>query len=209
MRLPQPTTNCSRQALTRWRFGAFAGRRVQVTAATHQGRRLAAALQAVEPGRDASREFEDACIRALRYLFEPDLRCWRVQLTTEDNLQRRDLACRIVPAADVWRQMWSLNSHYLVFEFKNHTNRITQKEVRETERYLCAAAKRLVAIIISPQGSASSAEAAISGAMREGKLIISLSVDELAAWLIMKDRGADPNAFLSERVDEFFLTLGR
>ena len=105
--------------------------------------------------------------------------------------------------------MWALNSHYVVFEFKNHSDRITQTEVCSTERYLCAAAKRLLAIIISPRGSASSADTAIRGAMREGKLIVSLSVDELAAWLIMKDRGADPNAFLSERVDEFFLTLGR
>lgn len=101
-------------------------------------------------------------------------------------------------------------SRYVVFEFKNYTDPITQYEVMTTERYLYPAALRNVAIIISPKGCANSAHKVIRGAMREhGKLVLSLTVDELEKLLIGKDNGADPNTYLFQKVDDFLLSLGR
>lgn len=46
--------------------------------------------------------------------------------------------------------------------------------------------------------------------MREhGKLILSISVQELESLLIAKDDGEDPNTYLFDRVDEFLMRLGR
>lgn len=176
-----------------------------------KGRMIADSLKAIQPGRLGATDFEDACINALKYLFESDLHGWHEQLNTEDDLHRRDLICRILPKAEVWKLMLTdIRSRYVIFEFKNYTAPITQKEVVTTERYLYPSALRNVAILISPKGCASSATKVIQGAMREnGKLIMSLSVLEVESLLIAKDDGADPNTYLFDRVDEFLMRLGR
>ncbi|WP_456281200.1 restriction endonuclease [Cupriavidus sp. JZ107] len=180
-------------------------------APTKDGQRLADQLKAISPGRPEACAFEDVCIRALQYLFESDLHGWYVQRDTEDGLHRRDLVCRILPKSEVWRLMLDdLHSRYVVFEFKNYTEPITQYEVVTTERYLYPSALRNVAIIISPKGCSQSANKVIRGAMREhGKLLISLTVNDMAMLLIGKDNGADPNTYLFQRVDDFLLSLGR
>lgn len=176
------------------------------------GKVLAEALAAIVRGRDMAAEFENACINALKYLFEKDLHGWHEQSRTVDTLHRRDLVCRILAeAAEVWCLMLEdLGSRYVVFEFKNYSNPITQHEIVTTERYLYPSALRKVAIVISHEDCADSAKAVIAGAMREyGKLIIPLSVPEIINLLNGKDEGSDPNTYLFERVDQFLLGLGR
>jgi len=103
-----------------------------------KGKVLAEALAAIERGRDMATDFENACINALKYLFEKDLHGWHEQSRTVDTLHRRDLVCRILAkAAEVWRLMLEdLGSRYVVFEFKNYSKPITQNEIVTTERYL-------------------------------------------------------------------------
>jgi len=177
-----------------------------------KGRALAEALAAIVRGRDMAADFENACINALKYLFDKDLHGWHEQSRTVDTLHRRDLVCRILAqAAEVWCLMLEdLGSRYVVFEFKNYSNPITQNEIVTTERYLYPSALRKVAIVISHEDCADSAKAVIAGAMREyGKLIIPLSVPEIVNLLNGKDEGSDPNTYLFERVDQFLLGLGR
>ena len=176
------------------------------------GRVLADALLAIERGRLMAADFENACISALKYLFEHDLHGWHEQSRTVDTLHRRDLVCRILEkSAEVWRLMLEdLGSRYVVFEFKNYSKPITQNEIVTTERYLYPSALRKVAVVISHEDCADSAKAVIAGAMREhGKLIIPLSVPEIVDLLLSKDEGSDPNSYLFERVDQFLMGLGR
>jgi hypothetical protein len=175
------------------------------------GKSLAESLLGTPPGREHSKKFEDACIASLKYLFEKDLHGWHEQDETDDGLHRRDLVCRILPSSEVWRLMLSdLGSRYVVFEFKNYSAAITQSEVLTTEKYLYTSALRRVAIVISPHGCSKSARIMIQGAMREhGKLILSLTVQEIASLLVGKDHGTDPNTYLFEKVDRFLMGLGR
>lgn len=176
-----------------------------------KGEELALELRAIRPGRKDASKFEDKCIAALKYLFEKDLFGWHEQHETDDGLHRRDLVCRILPSAEVWKLMMNdLRSRYVIFEFKNYSEPITQRELITTERYLYPSALRNIAIIISPFGCSSSAKKVAQGAMREhGKLMISLTVTELTALLIGMDQGSDANTFLFERIDEFLMSLGR
>ncbi|MBD8605167.1 hypothetical protein IFT80_21250 [Pseudomonas sp. CFBP 8771] len=176
------------------------------------GRELADELLAIERGRDMATAFETACIDALKYLFDHDLHGWHVQSRTVDGLHRRDLVCRILKkAGEVWLLMMEdLGSRYVVFEFKNYSKPITQSEIITTERYLYPSALRKVAIVISHEKCADSAEAVMAGAMREhGKMILPLSVPEIVDLLLSKDEGSDPNSYLFQRVDEFLMGLGR
>lgn len=175
------------------------------------GKRLSEELSDIKPGRADASLFEQKCTQALKYLFERSLVGWHEQNSTEDGLHRRDLVCRILPQAEVWQLMLNdLKSRYVVFEFKNYSEPITQSEVITTERYLYPGAFRMLAIIISPKGCSDSAMKVMQGAMREhGKLLLSLTVEDLCVLLTGKDQGSDPNTFLFDRVDEFLLGLGR
>lgn len=175
------------------------------------GSQLFENLKKIPTGRENAYAFEDACIEALKYLFEHDLIGWHEQNETTDGLQRRDLICRIRQTAEVWQFISNdLGSRYIIFEFKNYSSKITQKEIITTERYLYPTALRKTAIILSPEGCSDSANLVIQGAMREhGKLIISLSIDEIGKWLIEKDGGGDPNTYLFDVVDSFLMRLGR
>lgn len=176
-----------------------------------RGSRLSEELRAIKAGRENASLFEQTCTQALKYLFDRDLVGWHVQHSTEDGLHRRDLVCRILPHAEVWQLMLAdLKSRYVVFEFKNYSELITQSEVITTERYLYPGALRSLAIIISPKGCSESAKKVMQGAMREhGKLLLSLTVEDLCGLLTGKDQGSDPNTFLFDRVDAFLLGLGR
>ncbi|MDY0918848.1 hypothetical protein [Pseudomonas viridiflava] len=178
---------------------------------SRDGALIAEKLLSIKPGREQAVNFEDACITALKYLFESDLYGWYEQLNTDDDLHRRDLICRILPSSDVWRLMLTdIHSRYVIFEFKNYKDQITQKEIVTTEKYLYPTALRNVAFLISPKGCSPSAQKVMRGAMREsGKLIISLSITELVKLLIEKDDGGDPNVYLFDQVDRFLMRLGR
>lgn len=183
----------------------------QRAAKLSKGEELARSLEAILPGRESAYVFEDKCVEALKYLFDRDLVGWHEQHDTEDGLQRRDLVCRILPRSEVWQLMLTdLRSRYVIFEFKNYSEPISQREIVTTERYLYPLALRKLAIIISPHGCSPSASRVIQGAMREhGKLILPLTVSEVATLLLGKDQGSDPNAFLFDRVDDFLMSLGR
>lgn len=97
---------------------------------------------------------------------------------------------------------------YIVFEFKNYSDRITQKEIYTTEKYLYEKALRKVAIIISRSGADAHALWAAKGSLREnGKLILCLSDQDLVEMLDMKDRGELPAEFLSAMLDDLLMHL--
>lgn len=172
---------------------------------------LAEILRNLAPGLQNFRDFEDACIKSLMYLFDQDLTGWREQHKTHDGHHRRDLVCRALPNSELWRLILSdLKSRYVVFEFKNYSGKISESEINQAEKYLSPIALRCVAFIISPSGFSPSALAATYGSMREsGRMIVLLSTDNLIKMLIGKDEGADPNVFMFEVVDEFLMGLGR
>ena len=164
------------------------------------------------PGKAHAYRFESWCIETLQHLFKEDLHGWHVQCETVDGLQRRDLVCRIIKTdIEIWSFLSnSLQSKYITFEFKNHTNQISQREIFTTERYLYPKAFRSCAVIISREGCNESAIRVIEGAMRDqGKLIISLTSQELCDMLTLKENGDDLNVYLFERLDNFLMKLGR
>lgn len=169
-------------------------------------------ISLIPEGRNNASKFEDWCIEALKYLFFEYLTGWQEQSSTMDGLHRRDLVCRVKDSkTEVWQFIsHTLRSRYIVFEFKNYTDEIMQREIITTERYLYPMALRNCAFIISRKGVSPSAQNVIDGAMREhGKLIISLSEQDLINLLEGKDKGEDPNVYLFDKIDKFLMGLNR
>ena len=158
-----------------------------------------------------SAAYEKLCTRTLMRLFADDLTLWREQAKSNSDLFRFDLICKI--KRDNHKDFWEMaeryfNSKYIIFEFKNYSGKVTQKEVYTTVRYLYTKAMRGIAIIVSPNGMDENAGKAIRGILRdEGKLILSLTNEELVRMLQMKEDGEDPADFLSDKLDELLIDL--
>lgn len=136
-----------------------------------------------------ARQFETKCIECLLFLFSDSLSAPAEQKASHRRRNVVDYIARLQPATAFWNLLLSdFGTRYVVFEFKHYRKRITQGQILTTEKYLYLAARRSVAIIISRLGSDDGALEAARGALREhGKLILSLTVEDICTMLHAKD----------------------
>jgi hypothetical protein len=98
----------------------------------------------------------------------------------------------------------------VLFEFKNYSKPITQDQIFTTERYLYLRGLRSVGFIVARNGGSKKAVAASKGALREnGKLLMILDNTDLKIMLDMKDAGLSASDHLSDKLDDFLITLSR
>jgi len=168
-------------------------------------------LGAVFPGRPGWSTYELVGVEVLKYLFEKDLTNWNTQQRTDDEFSRFDMICRVISKNDFWKNLiQSFQSRYVLFEFKNYTEPIGQDQVYTTERYLYLRGLRSVGFIIAPKGGNKQAHKAAKGALREhGKVILILSNADLCKMIELKDSGGEPSDYLSDKLDEFLISLSR
>lgn len=177
----------------------------------HKGEELCEELKKIKCGIDGWRQYEVKCQEILKYLFEDELSLWEEQARTDDGLSRFDLICRIASRDDYWKSIVdSFNTRFVLFEFKNYCDPITQGQVYTTERYLYNTALRSVGFIISRKGGSENAIKAAKGALREhGKLIMLLTNEDLCKMLRLRDRSDSPNDYLSHLLDRWLISLSR
>lgn len=179
--------------------------------ASTKGAALSKELNDILGGKSGAMSYERKCAEVLQYLFDGDLTTWDQQVTTDDELSRFDLICRIVARNDFWISLiQSFNTRYILFECKNYSVPITQAQVYMTERYLYPKALRSVGVIIARNEATEHALMAAKGALREhGKLILFLSNADLMQMLAGRDAGNSPNDYLGQKLDDFLLRLSR
>jgi hypothetical protein len=170
-----------------------------------------AELNAIAEGRPGWRAYGQKCIEILKLLFPNDLTRWSAQHVTDDGLGRFDMICRNIAGDDFWKSLiQSFQSRYILFEFKNYTEPIGQDQIYTTERYLYLKGLRAVGFIIARKGGNQQAIKAAKGALKEhGKLILVLDNDDLCKMLEMKADSKIPSDHLSEKLDNFLISLSR
>jgi hypothetical protein len=173
------------------------------------GKVLCSKLKAVSRGQRHSKAFEEKCIDAIKYIFKDDLGNWSPQKKTYDGIHRYDIISRNISEHDFFVALLSDHrARYIIFEFKNYSKKITQKEIFSTEKYLYTQAMRSTAIIVSTLGVDVNARRVMHGAFREsGKLILSLTVDNICSMLHMRDQGEDPYVLLHEFLDDILMGI--
>lgn len=168
-------------------------------------------MKLCQAGRPMARTYEVLCHKLLENIFSEDLALWKKQQKSNKDLYKFDLLCRIKDGNQ--KTFWSIieryfNSKYIIFEFKNYSEPITQKEIYTTEKYLFAKALRSVGIIIAQNGYDENAYWAAKGCLREnGKLLILLRTDDLINMNIMKEKQEDPSNYLLDKLDDILLEL--
>lgn len=165
----------------------------------------------IKPGKRQFVKYEMVCVEALKLLFSDYLGIWEEQQKSNDDLYRFDLICKI--KNDVNDDFFStlnnyFNTRYIIFDFKNYAEQITQKEIYTTEKYLYDKALRKVAIIISRNGINENASKAIKGSLREqGKVILTLTDYDILLMLNMYYKGENPTDYLSMKLDKLLIEL--
>lgn len=172
---------------------------------------LMSELKKIKPGRKSFTQYENKCKEILEYVFDENLDGWHKQSRTDDGLNRFDLVCRVKKGNDFWEFLIDdFNSRYIVFEFKNYTEKVKQTQVYTTEKYLFQKALRNVSFMISPKGLDENAVIATKGILREsGKLIVSMSNNDLEELLILKGNGSEPSDYLFGLIDRLLLELSK
>lgn len=191
--------------------GLFANEITHFISKTSGTNELIERLKRWNPHSTESTEYEQLCLRILKNLFNNELSLWQEQEKSNDDLFRFDLICKIKDGEV--SAFWSVledffKSKYIIFEFKNYVDRITQREVYTTDKYLYHKALRGVAIIISCHGEDKNAQKAIRGTLREnGKLIVSVNNQDLIKMLEMKINDGVPADYLYDILDEMLIDL--
>lgn len=169
-------------------------------------------LERLKPGREHYQDYQTLCIDILKYVLGDYLTLWNMQETANNGMYRFDLCCKIKNGAnqdffDTIQRYFG--TKYIVFEFKNYSQEITQKEIYTTEKYLYEKALRRVAVIISRMGADDNALAAARGSLREtGKLILCLSDKDLLELIDIKDKNEQPTTdFFEAMLDDLLIHL--
>lgn len=184
---------------------------------SNKNRVLIKELENCPAGKKNSRIFEEICEKILRHLFEAN--CFNRltnQHKTSDEHFRMDLigSLKITPNNDEgMHPLWQLlvrhyNSHFVVFEFKNYSEKIDQNLIYITEKYLYDAALRNVAFVISREGFSDSAKFAAEGCLKEhGKLILDITQDDLINMLESPDD--DPADYILAKLEDFLMGISK
>lgn len=170
-------------------------------------------LDKCNPGREdqADKQYENVCTEIIKYLFETEFYKVSEQYRTGDEMFRMDLLCSLKGTTEFWQFLINFyRTKFVVFEYKNYSDYISQNLVYTTEKYLFPVALRNVAFIISRKGFAPNAEKAAIGCLREnGKLIVSLNDEDLVTMIAMKENGEEPSDFLLDRVEQFLMSVSK
>ena len=174
-----------------------------------EGAKIANELSKIRSGSEASRPFEDACERAVKYLFAEEFQRWSSQHQVEEGFHRLDLIARLVPKHEFWVSLsQDFATRYVVFEFKNFEEPIGQNQIYLTEKYLFSGGLRRVSVVVARKGLDSGGQRATKACLRDnGKLIICLSLCDLRQMLLAKDTGDEYNELMIIRVSDLMMGL--
>jgi hypothetical protein len=97
-------------------------------------------LKSCVPGKQGWKEYEDACIEVLHYLFVPPLTTPIIQPRTYSGIDRRDAVFpnRNVDSSNNWGRLFlELSARMILFEVKNYDiEEVGKDETNQTRNYL-------------------------------------------------------------------------
>lgn len=157
------------------------------------------------------KKYENICSNIIKMLFNSEFYKVSEQHKTKDEMFRMDLLCSLKETTGFWQFLMNFyKTKFVVFEFKNYSDNISQNLIYITEKYLFSAALRNVAFIVSRKGFNENAQKAVMGCLKEnGKLIIGLNDYDLKNMLAMKQNGEEPSDYLLDKVEDMLMSVSK
>ncbi|MFI7042014.1 hypothetical protein ACIBI0_35510 [Microbispora rosea] len=166
-------------------------------------------LEACPAGREGWREFEDAALATLRFLFVPPLSEPIEQARSYSGIDRRDAVFpnRNLDTSNHWGHLLQeLNARMVLVEFKNYKDEeIGKEEVNQTRNYLNRPMGRLALIVSNKKPNDAAHIKRNTIYSEDGKVILFITVEHLIEMLYMKERGEDPADLIMDSVERFYL----
>ncbi|MBQ3611285.1 MAG: hypothetical protein IJA01_03335 [Firmicutes bacterium] len=157
------------------------------------------------------KQYEMICSHIIKELFEDQFSRMSEQYCTTDEMFRMDMVCSLKGGTTFWDFLINFyRTKFVVFEFKNYKDLISQNLIYISEKYLYTPALRNVAFIISRKGFDKNAKKAAKGCLIEhGKLIIELKDEDLLCMLRLKDNGQEPSDYLMEKIEDILMGISK
>ena len=169
-------------------------------------------IKNIKKGQEGSREFEIIGEKVIKFLFGDYIYDWKSQINCDNNLHRIDLLGKVKQQEGFWKMLYEIyRSRYIIFEFKNYNDKINQKQIDNTSKYLNKNALRTVAILISRSEIDKNSKIACKGILRgEGQLILTVSENDLITMLQNKKENPNkdiPSEYMEKLFDNFLLEV--
>lgn len=175
-------------------------------------------LSGIPAGKNASGLYETFCADFVKTVFQNNIETPVVQKKNNKGLFRFDIVASLKSNPEsFWKFIYDkFNSCFILFECKNHKEKIKQEQIYLTEKYLYNNALRNVAVILSRKGADKGAVGATYDILKEhGKLILILDDnDVLNLDKIYNDSTTNKNSvsasdYLMQKTKEFLLNLDK
>lgn len=178
----------------------------------NKGNYLKNLLKTCKPGKDnnSHKQYESICNQIINYLFGTEFLKFIKQYNTK-NMFQIDLLCSLKGTTELWKFLINFyKTKFVVFEYKNYNEKISQNEVYITEKYLYPIALRNVAFLISRKGFDDNAKKAALGCLKEnGKLIVELKDEDLIQMIDKKNNGEEPSDYVLDLIENFLMSIDK
>ena len=155
------------------------------------------------------KQFEDACIDVLKFLFVPPLTEPLIQSRSYSGIDRRDAIFpnRNIELGNNWGHLYrELDARMILFEFKNYDKEeIGKEETNQTRNYMKKTMGRLGVLCCNRQPNNAAHIKRNSVFSEDGKLILFVTVEHLKEMILIKERGEDPSDLIMDLVEEFYV----
>jgi hypothetical protein len=166
-------------------------------------------LNAVPPGRQGWKQFEEVATDILRHLFIPPLSDPKPQARSYSGIDRRDAIFpnRNHNRDNHWgRLLHELDARMILVEFKNYDKEeVGKDEVNQTRNYLTKPLGRLALVVSTKPPNHAAHLKRNTVYSEEEKVILFLTVAHLTEMLHMKERGEDPADLVMDAVERFYI----
>lgn len=170
---------------------------------------LRARLKACPPGHAGWKEFADACIDTLTYLFVPPLAAPVLEGRTRSEIDRRDAIFpnRNHEGQGHWGHLYKeLGARMVLFEFKNYDAMdIGKAEVNQTRLYLKQPMGKLAVLCTNKKPNEAAHIARNVAYTEDKKVILFITPRELIEMMAIKERGDDPADLILDLVEMFYI----
>lgn len=166
-------------------------------------------LASVPLGKTGWTMFEKLAAQSLTEIFVQHLDPPTIQTRSEDGLDIMDAIFDIPETGPSWAHIRAdYGTHFVVAEFKNYSDEISQNQVNQLADYLSSKAFRMFGLLVSRKGPSDSGVAARRRAwLKDGKLIAFLTDEDLIEMARLVDDGKNPFDVVRDQLLRFFRTL--
>lgn len=180
-----------------------------------ESKSLGEELKSINPGKEQWGEYQNFCVKMLKNIFNDDLDSWEEQAKTDLNSNIFDLIARIkYRKKDEYEDFFHMienmySSKYIIFEFKNYTDKISDRDILQTSKYLHKAGLRRVAIILTRKGADESAKKMIRSVLREsGKVVLVLNDNDVNNMIkLFEEKDINASVVFQQKINDLLMHL--